>query len=351
MENGTSPETGQVSEPSVALFTATLEGHRQSYLVFFKDLFAGHRVSQESLIRAPDPLLCLMIEDGFGRYFATAAARALFGRRTVGLLFRPIPALIGKSFRLRLKRILLRFLKTIPRVKTLSIVPFSAQPGIDKICDNWIFDPQLWDITARDLELFTSIKLGRSSSSELHALLNSIRHMAAGRRVLISIGVQSTEKGLDILAAAANSNSLDGWLVVAAGKFTEATQEAKKELERTGHLVIDRFLSDEELIAAYAVADLTWCLYDPSYDQASGILGRAIQFGVPALVRSGSVSQHLCLEGSIPHIAAADVNEVASALDRFNGLNHDIGQTLTTNYRNHSVTVLEQALYGQGLSN
>jgi len=54
-------------------------------------------------------------------------------------------------------------------------------------------------------------------------------------------------------------------------------------------VVIDRNLTDEEFESLFGVADVIWACYAPSYDQASGVFGRAIQFGVPPIVREGSL--------------------------------------------------------------
>ena len=60
------------------------------------------------------------------------------------------------------------------------------------------------------------------------------------------------------------------------------------------------------MLALYSIADLAWCFYSPEYDQASGILGRALQFSVTPVVRKGSVSEWFCASERMPHIASID---------------------------------------------
>jgi hypothetical protein len=47
-------------------------------------------------------------------------------------------------------------------------------------------------------------------------------------------------------------------------------------------------VSDEELFSLYRVADIIWCCFTPVRDLSSGVFGRAMQFGRPAIVRTGS---------------------------------------------------------------
>jgi hypothetical protein len=90
---------------------------------------------------------------------------------------------------------------------------------------------------------------------------------------------------------------------IAAGKVASECVEAAKQFEAAGGILIDRFISDDEIIALYRHAALVWAVYAPTYDQASGIAGRAYQFGIPIAVRHGSHMNNLLAALEHPAIA------------------------------------------------
>lgn len=295
-------------QSEIGFYTRTLNGHRQSYLDFVKKVFGGNRVEGISLILRKQPLLFLMIEDNFLLYFIVGCIRALLGRRTAGLLFRPKPALEASNYRLKLKLMMLKFLKKIKSVRTLSIVPTPLEPSISEIVDDWIYDFQLWDITKEQKDIFQKIRNGNTNFKDMkeYEIANNIKNHASGRKILIALGVQNKGKGVHILSQYIDIfNQLD-YLVVVAGRFDEVSAAPKKYLQNSGALVFDRFMTDEEILALYSVADVVWCYYDASYDQSSGILGRAIQLSVTPIVRKGSFSQLFCNNEKIIHISGED---------------------------------------------
>lgn len=103
------------------------------------------------------------------------------------------------------------------------------------------------------------------------------------------------------------------------GKVDAGCVESEASLSSAGGFACNRFISDEELLAFYANADLIWCAYSKDYDQASGILGRAVQLGIPAVVRKGSLIQKLCELEGFAHVAiddTADGSTLMSSLPR-----------------------------------
>ncbi len=53
--------------------------------------------------------------------------------------------------------------------------------------------------------------------------------------------------------------------------------------------MLDRFLSDDELLSLFKLADMAWCCYPVQRDMSSGIFGRCWQIGVIPVVRQGSL--------------------------------------------------------------
>ncbi|MDE2436142.1 MAG: hypothetical protein KGM49_07780 [Sphingomonadales bacterium] len=203
--------------------------------------------------------------------------------------------------RLRLKRLVLRLLRHLPGARVLTIVPFDIEPDFAKIAHGWIHDLQNWDGalgTATDPAATEQLSL-------------AIRKAAGERLVCCAIGGQNRHKGFDRFAAiyADNPDLRARMLFAYGGKVAAPLGAASERFEQVGGFALNRFISDAELTAFYHAADIIWCVYDPAYDQASGLLGRAMQFGIPVAVRSGSVIERICRMEGHPHLALASIDD------------------------------------------
>jgi len=275
------------------------DGHRGAYV----DTLCAHfdcRVSglDVSALLGRDPVLVPMIEESFGRYAGVCLVRALLARRTVGLLFRPLPAIEGQTVRLRFKRAMLRVLRRLPGVHTLTILPFAVDPRFAEIASGWIHDLQLWDLQREEAGGI------RIETGELAA---AIRRQAGGRLVCAAIGRQDKAKGFDLFVRAwLDDAATRKALLFAFGGKVDAACATDAEAFAAAHgFAANRIVSDAELLELYAAADLVWAAYDPDYDQASGIVGRALQLGIPVVVRSGSLIERMCRIERHPHISLA----------------------------------------------
>ncbi|WP_421729114.1 hypothetical protein [Brevundimonas sp.] len=266
----------------VLLVSHSRDGHREAYIHQFQALLheAGYscRVvdTWKATLDFAGPACFLMIEENFFGYAIAAIVRALQGRRTAGLLFRGREAAEGQSLKLRNKAFLLCVMKSLTPVTTMSIVSFSVLPSIARVADDWIDDPQLWDI--EDL------------STPPSPLSADLVDLAAGRNILVALGAQNREKGFDILARTwlEKPEIRSRWLFVAAGKVAPSAWDIANAFAEAGGGLVDRYVSDDELRSLYGAATVIWALYAPDYDQASGIFGRAVQYEKPVLLREGS---------------------------------------------------------------
>jgi hypothetical protein len=170
------------------------DGHRAEYFGLLEKLLGGvrQRFSWATLF-APSPVLVTMIEESLSLYVFTCLVRSLTGRRTVGLLFRPLPAVQGTSARLVFKRMLLRMVRCLPGAATLTIMPFSVEPRFATIAKGWIYDPQFWD-------LFYPEALDDDHTGG--PLAQDIGRHAQGRAVCCAVGRQDIDKGFDLFARA-----------------------------------------------------------------------------------------------------------------------------------------------------
>ncbi|MDF2142049.1 hypothetical protein [Paenirhodobacter sp. CAU 1674] len=335
----------QRPENGLILFSGSRGGHRGSFEDFVQRLWGGTVKRAGLQVNHREPALFLMIEDSSLGYVASAVLRQLLGRRTVGLLFRPGPALDGSSPRLRLKRNLLKLLKKMPRVTTLSIIPFSMRPDFAAVADGWIHDLQLWDMEDTDFKVIDALRSDQGcSDADAAAFYGTILEAAAGRPVLVALGLQSRDKGFVRLAAAARDLTAQGWQIVVAGRIDPTLAAQKAELEKLGALVVDRFVSDGEILGAYAAASAVWCCYDPAYDQASGILGRAVQLGCPVVVRAGSLSEALCQQEARPFLAVDGAVDAPLTLSALPAGDAEGGRRAAKRFRERSLAVLSDAL-------
>ncbi len=333
-----------MKEVDVNIFSATEAGHRKAYIEFVSNLYSAKRVSAFELFFVKRPVFFLMIEENFFLYVLASFFRSITGKKTLGLLFRPKPAIESKSIKLRIKRVLLKVLKSQKNISTLTIIPFSIAPEFEEVADNWIYDFQLWD-----LERDSQSKIMFQPSDKLIA---AITEKIGNRKVLVAIGSQNKGKGFETFANSwiGDDSIQNRFLFAYGGKVSSDLQALAANYTESNGIGFDRFISDEELHALYVMSDAVWCLYDPSYDQASGILGRAIQLGIPAIVRKDSLSHKLCQKEGAPFIAATE-ETISKQLIDASLLSKDpvLGNELTQRFRTQSLEVLGSAI-GRGQS-
>jgi hypothetical protein len=272
------------------VYARLLAGHRASYVRFTQRLLGARRARIRDVFFARAPVLFLMIEEAFLLYIVASLWRAMTGRRTVGLLFRPLPAATSRSLRHRSKRLALRMLTKLDAVRTLTILPFDVAPGFAAIARGWIYDFQFWDLTDEE----------RGEVDELRA-----KRRLNGRLVVTALGAQNRRKGFDLFALtyARVERMRNRFLFISCGRIVPALAGHAQALAEAGGVAVNREMSDAELLGSYAASDIVWCLYPPLSDQSSGILGRAVQLGIPVLVRRDSLVHRLCVIEQIPHLA------------------------------------------------
>ena len=136
-------------------------------------------------------------------------------------------------------------------------------------------------------------------------LSNKIKRVAMERTILVFAGRVTAAKGFGTLCKflEADPGFADRLLVVICGKVETDLRQSAHCLQAAGALVENRFLEDDEVFSLYGVADFVWCVYDESYDQASGVFGRSAQTGCTALVRKGSLLEAMAKTLIAPHVA------------------------------------------------
>jgi hypothetical protein len=326
---------------TIGLYTKSLDGHREAYLNFLLNLFPSKRVNRIDALFSKQPILFMMIEESFFFYFLTAVMRAILGKRTVGLLFRPKPAAEGKSLRLRIKRLMLQFLKSISSIQTISIVPFNINPEFNNIADSWIYDFQLWDLEDSELDKFVKYQ-----TDSLDKTINN--PLNKSHPVITAIGKQDKNKGFDKFIKSATLNAGKAEYVF-GGKVHESQKKLINKFVAIGGVCNDRLVSDDEILQLYSISSAVWCVYSSEYDQASGILGRAVQLDIPVIVRENSMMHKFCQIESISFICDKDLetqlvnNELKTTKFGVTRINPP-----TDKFRSHSLNQLNLSFHSNG---
>lgn len=335
----------------MAIFVTSLSplGHHDDYLRLFHKL--ADRMNVPVTIKSRgftsifvrEPIFFTMLEYAPVDFALTSLCRALMGRSTSALLFRAAELTAPRSLRLRLKRVLLKIVRRFPKCRVMTILPFTVDPRFAEIAQAGIYDPQLWD-----MEVLGGSGRNVAPSSELVAQIDAV---AAGRKVVVAMGLQNHEKGFDFLAkiwSGADGEALRRkYLFVVAGIVAASSAEMAREFCLQGGLLIDRRLATEEMQALYRRAALIWSCYAPYYNQASGIYGRAIQSGVPVIVRHGSYLATLSEHIGYPAVELRwdEDRGVCERLDQADGrVDRAVTAPIVQNMYRESVAAIEKAI-------
>jgi hypothetical protein len=175
-----------------------------------------------------------------------------------------------------------------------TIIPFSVDPRFAQVATDWIDDPQLWDLSVIEF----------SPTPSAGELSKRVRDSAGGREVVLALGGQSRTKGFDFFSRlwCSSKDIREKFLLCAAGAVAPESEAAKEKMLAAGGLVIDKRLETSESLNLYKYASLVWSCYARNYNQGSGVFSRAVQFGVPTIIRSGSYLEKLAAEYNHPYL-------------------------------------------------
>jgi len=324
------------------IYSESEAGHRGSYIKFISTIARIKRLERKDLFGASKPVFFLMIEESFALFVFVALIRSALGRRTAGLLFRPLPVISGSNIRLRFKYQILKLLKLFPKIQVLTILPFSVEPRFSEIADGWIYDFQLWDLSVNERKIVSN--QCETAAARKWLFLNS--NLNDDKKPLIcAIGSQNRQKGFDVFAGTLvnNASIQQNFYFAFGGKVSDLYNFELNGFESVGGIAINRRVSDAELLDLYSSADIIWCYYSFDYDQASGVFGRAVQLGIPAIVREDSLIHKFCIKEDIDHIALGRNIEEVLLSTNINRNEHK-GEELSKRFALISIKSLERAL-------
>jgi hypothetical protein len=258
------------------------DGHRAAYDQVLAAALDPHGITIRSHAGRVTTDFFPMLDDNIPSFVSRAILNIAFGKSTVGLFFRPMECFLKTRAKYRLKRLLFQTLRRLPYIRIITILPFAVDDRFHTIADDWIYDPQFWDLEYQPEEI---------RSGNISQLSETIRRSAGQRKILIALGSQYRLKGFDFFSRiwSEQPEIRKHYLFVAAGSVAEECKKSAHRFAEAEGLLIDRYISDEEMFELYNIADAVWSCYPPDYNQSSGIFGRAFQFAKPSVVREDAL--------------------------------------------------------------
>lgn len=333
------------------VYSSSSAGHRGPYVKLFSSLLGFEGLCQPAgtaalrrLIAAPR-LVLATFDDDLPLFTPAVAIRAVLGRPTVGIFLSPQRCFVTSEMKCRLKKIVFKLYKRLPRLTLVTITPFEIEPRYAEVATLGAHDPQYWD-------LHDGTRIVQPPPT---GLSREIVEEARGRPVLCLPGSLNLEKGFGFLAdtLAADPGLAQRLLVVAAGKVLPNARASIERFTSHGGKLVDRRLEDAELESLYTVADAIWCCYAPGYDQASGIFGRALQLGVPVVLRRGTLIEVVASGTPLPVMSGefGDAAGMARLLGgplpaRLHGAELARHGERIRSWRQHFIRVMETGLWG-----
>lgn len=285
----------------ILVYDSTSDGHRENYVNLMAKLIGGVPLI-EPLDRAwgrllsAQHLLMTTFDTEPKRFFPLLALRSLLGRKSAIISLRghlmavdPRPS----------ARLMIQLLRRMPGLLPMSLVSFDERRNGRGF--QAILDPEFWDVGPKDL-------LQRETD-----LSTRVRTFAAGKQTLLLLGNQDRHKGMEFLADIyrANPDLIQHMIPVICGRILPEVEHAARFLEDRGGFIEARYLEREEIMSLYRLVDAAWCCYPPERDLTSGIFGRALQFGVAPIVRSGSVLD--ALSGDVRNVVRLRYGDVTAS--------------------------------------
>lgn len=293
----------------ILVYDADADGHRENYVRIFAEatggtgLVAPVRAALRRLLAARY-LILTTFETAPRTYLLLLIARSLLGRRSAAVSLRA-HLLVGRSgLRGVTGRLAMRLMAGLGSILVLPLVGFD---GAEKRGFVPIQDPEFWDLGPADLDAAET------------PLASRMREFARGRSIVLLIGNLDTSKGLSFLRDIFCGDPGLGATTMPAicGKVLADGNEAAEALRGCGAFVESRYLDHDELMSLYRAADAAWCCYPPERDLSSGILGRAVQFGIAPILRRGSVLDAMAAE--VPNAIRLDYGDAAAAREALRG--------------------------------
>ena len=216
--------------------------------------------------------------DGIDLFYASALApiRFLLGKKTYVFSVRT-EDLMKQRPKSMIKRYLIKYLLTKYKGEFISIHNTNDElkryTKDKNIPINYINDPQLWDLSI--------LKIHPRPPCELNGVrLNHIK-----RKPILFIPGKMTSKRNSNHFVLRAEKLIDNFTIIIAGQQTSDFRYKLKSIRNIEKIIlIDRYISDEELVFLYMYSDYIYAFYSTDIKRPSGVLGRALQLNKKVIV-------------------------------------------------------------------
>ena len=252
------------------IFSINKNGHYEDYAKVLSSLISAKVIRstiQQLKISFSSNSIIFLDGDSFHLlFFPIIVLRSLLGYknylfsiRTERVLDVPLQKLI--------KLPIYKLLKSFTNTRIISIHKDNIRAEYHSFVTDFIFDIQYWDLKYLDLQSEQPIELNNLDISNTISIIGEFNNKKS-RKELISF--LKVNKGFD-------------FKFLFAGKIFEEDLAFLKNHQNC--IVLDRYISNEEILFIYENSKLIWCYYSNDVERPSGIFGRAIQLKKHAIVR------------------------------------------------------------------
>lgn len=175
------------------------------------------------------------------------------------------------SFKDFFRKSVLRFLKMISYCYIISINKSLIHLKLKKYVNFFIYDTQLWDLSY--------LNFGTKNINEFD--IKKIK-----RPIILIFGVELNEKrNREEVIKYLNVNKHLDFSIIFSCKVNSVDKLLIKQHKNC--YLIDRYISNEEMIFLFKNIDYFFCYYDVNLQRPSGIFGRALQLNKYIIVKKG----------------------------------------------------------------
>lgn len=298
-------------------FSAGRICHHDDYFLVIDSIRSAVNLKDQKaklkVLFSKSPIVFLDIDGDDLIYTIIILLRRLWGGRGLGISVRTEYLLEKRTFteflfnrrrHIFVKAVVKRFLfLAIKKLSSTSIVSIhknhQKRKGMEPFVSDFINDPQLWDLGILNV------------ASNIPDEFNNFKFIEERKLVLVAGRLNEQRSKKDLLDYIFHSEKFN---FLICGNIED---DDFKDLESaTNCLVINRYISNEELFFLYNKCDVFYCFY--SNDRPSGFFGRAVQMRKPIIVRKGQFlhSVFSSYEGLIPVKKLTDLDEFEIEIDQ-----------------------------------
>jgi hypothetical protein len=251
------------------IFISNKNGHHKNYGIVIKKIIKGKTILNKYkipfILIKKNKIFYLDFDKSQLFYGLLAPLRKLLGINDIYFSVRS-EYILNRNFIGLIKR----FIHTLVKIsggRIISIHKGINTSDLSPYISDFIYDIQYWDLPFLDASY--------TKPPELNFLSNN-------SSILAVIGALNQKRCKDKLIQFLTENN-PKFHTIFAGKINQEDQSRISKLSNV--TLINRYISDNELFYLYKIAHAIYCYYDLSVRRPSGIFGRAVQFGKPAIIR------------------------------------------------------------------